>query len=165
MYKAYLVMTLCNLGHLQTYELMKEKNKLKFRNYLPSDFDEVMNLWKLTGMGGAERGDDNEVIMRTVNAGGAMIIMEQNKQIIGTAWLTHDNRRTFLHHFGIHPGFQGQGLSKLLMDETLKVIKEIGFQVKLEVHKENFKALSLYRKFGFSDFSDYELMMMRKIQD
>ena len=94
-------MTLCSLGHLQNYELMKEKKTVSFRDYTSDDFNEVMNLWKLTGMGAKERGDDNEVIMRTLNAGGKFIIMQQNTKIIGSAWLTHDNRRTFLHHFGV----------------------------------------------------------------
>ena len=158
-------MTLCSLGHLQNYELMKEKKTVSFRDYTSDDFNEVMNLWKLTGMGAKERGDDNEVIMRTLNAGGKFIIMQQNTKIIGTAWLTHDNRRTFLHHFGVLPDFQGQGLSKKLMNECMKLIKEIGYQVKLEVNKENFKALNLYRKYSFLDFSDYELMILRKISD
>ncbi len=158
-------MTLCNIGHIQNYELMKEKNKISFRNYTPDDFDEVMNLWTLTGMGGKERGDNNEVIMRTINAGGRLLIMEKNGKITGTAWITHDNRRTFLHHFGIHPDFQGQGLSVKLMDECMKIIKEIGYQVKLEVHKQNIKALKVYKKYGFIDFDDYELMMLREIPD
>ncbi len=158
-------MTLCNIGHIQNYELMKEKSKISFRNYIPDDFNEVMNLWILTGMGGKERGDNNEVIMRTINAGGRLLIMEQNGKITGTAWLTHDNRRTFLHHFGIHPNFQGQGLSVKLMDECMKIIKEIGYQVKLEVHKQNIKALKVYKKYGFIDFDDYELMMLREIPD
>ncbi len=156
-------MTLCSLGHFQNYELMKEKNTISFRDYNPDDFNEVMNLWKLTGMGGAERGDDNEVIIRTINAGGNLTLMLKNHKIIGTFWLTHDNRRTFLHHFGIHPDFQGQGLATKLMDKCMQEIKKIGYQVKLEVHKENLKALSLYRKYEFVDFSDYELMMKRKI--
>ncbi len=158
-------MTICNLGHLQNYELMKEKNQISFRNYTPADFDEVMNLWKLTGMGGEERGDDNDVIMRTINAGGNLTLMIKNNKIIGTFWLTHDNRRTFLHHFGIHPDFQGRGLSKPLMDKCIQEIKKIGYQVKLEVHKQNEKALRVYRKYKFIDFSDYELMMLRKLPE
>ncbi len=158
-------MTICNLGHLQNYELMKENNRIIYRDYLPEDFDEIMNLWKLTGMGGEERSDDNEVIMRTINAGGNLTLMIKNDKIIGTFWLTHDNRRTFLHHFGIHPDFQGQGLSKILMDKCIKEIKKIGYQVKLEVHKENTIAINLYRKYKFIDFSDYELMMLRKLPE
>jgi len=158
-------MTLCSLGHLQNFKLMKEQNTISFRDYLPSDFDELMHLWKLTGLGGAERADDNKVIMRTINAGGNLTLMIKNQKIIGTFWLTHDNRRTFLHHFGIHPNFQGQSLSEILMNKCMEKIKKIGYQVKLEVHKENIKALLLYRKYGFIDFSDYELMMLRKLPE
>jgi len=43
------------------------------------------------------------------------------------------------------------------------LIKEKGMQVKMEVHKENRKALNLYRKFKFTDFNDYDLMMKRDI--
>ncbi|NPA68930.1 MAG: GNAT family N-acetyltransferase [Chlorobi bacterium] len=142
---------------------MKAENKISFRNYKPEDFDEVMNLWKLTGMGGEERGDDNEVIMRTINAGGNLTLMIKENKIIGTFWLTHDNRRTFLHHFGIHPDFQGQGLATKLMGKCMQEIEKIGFQVKLEVHKENIPALKIYRKYGFVDFPEYELMMLRKL--
>ena len=42
-------------------------------------------------------------------------------------------------------------------------IKELGYQVKLEVHTENIKAINLYIKYGFSDFPGYELMMNRTI--
>ena len=141
------------------------KNKVKFRNYKSDDFNHVQVLWELTGMGGKERGDDNEVILKTIKCGGKLIIMEKNDMIIGTSWLTTDNRRIFLHHFGIHPDFQGQGMANMLMDESMKFIKEKGLQVKMEVHKKNIKALNLYRKYNFFDFTDYELMMKRNINE
>ena len=141
------------------------KNKVKFRNYKSDDFNHVQVLWELTGMGGKERGDDNKVILKTIKCGGKLIIMEKNDMIIGTSWLTTDNRRIFLHHFGIHPDFQGQGMANKLMDESIKFIKEKGLQVKMEVHKKNIKALNLYRKYKFFDFTDYELMMKRNIHE
>ncbi|MCF6364599.1 MAG: GNAT family N-acetyltransferase [Bacteroidales bacterium] len=156
-------MAVCKLGHIYNYELSKMKSGIKIRDYKPNDFDEIQNLWNLTGLGGKERKDDDEVISRSLSGGGRFLVMEKNSKIIGTVWLTHDFRRTYLHHFGIHPDFQGLGLANKLMDETMKLIKEIGFQVKLEVHKENSKAANLYRKYAFEDFSDYELMISRKI--
>lgn len=158
-------MIFCKLGHFYHYEKHKMKNKVKFRDYKPEDFNHVKVLWELTGLGGRERGDGNDVIIRTIESGGKLIIMEKVDKIIGTSWLTTDNRRMFLHHFGIHPDFQGQGLANKLMDETMKFIIDKGLQVKLEVHKENIKALSLYRKFKFLDFTDYELMMKRNINE
>jgi len=156
-------MSICKIGHLYQYELSKMENKITIRDYQSADFDGVQELWELTGMGGKERADDNNVIIRTIKNGGKLIIFEKNEIIIGTSWLTTDSRRMFLHHFGIHPDFQGQGLANKLMDETMNFIKERGLQVKLEVHKRNIKALKLYRKYNFEDFSDYELMMNRNI--
>jgi len=157
-------MTICSLGHKLHYEKQKMEKRIVFRDYNSKDFDKIMTLWELTGMGGKERGDNDEVITLSIETGGKLIIMELNKDIIGTSWLTTDSRRIFLHHFGIHPDYQGKGYANSLMDETMKFIKEKGLQVKLEVHKENIKALSLYRKYDFIDFTEYELMMKRDIE-
>jgi [ribosomal protein S18]-alanine N-acetyltransferase len=140
------------------------KYQLEIRDYRPSDFEDVMKLWQMTDMGGEERRDNNEVIMRTISNGGKLIIMEKNYMIIGTSWITHDCRRSYLHHFGIHPDEQGKGYGNILMEETMKYFKEKTYQVKLEVHKDNFKAINLYKKYGFIDFPDYELMMNRTLK-
>lgn len=154
-------MSICRIGHLQQYELHKMKNKVKIRDYNPNDFDNIQIFWEVLNMGGKERADDNEVIMRTIKFGAKFFILEQNEKIIGTAWLTNDTRRTYLHHFGIHPDFQKQGLANTLMDKCMEYIKETGLQVKIEVHKENIAALKLYRNYNFIDFPEYELMMLR----
>ncbi|NPA44470.1 MAG: GNAT family N-acetyltransferase [Chlorobi bacterium] len=156
-------MSICKIGHLQQYELHKMKNKLIIRDYKNGDFEKVQSFWELLKMGGEERKDDNDVIMRTIKNGGKLIILEKNNSIIGTAWLTNDTRRTYFHHFGIHPDFQKQGYGTKLMNECMKYIKEKGLQVKIEVHKKNIAALKLYRNFGFVDFPEYELMMLRDI--
>ena len=156
-------MSYCKLGYLYHYEKNKMNKSHIIRDYISEDFEEVLNLWILTGMGGKERKDNHEVIINTIENGGKLIILENGNKIIGTSWLTTDNRRIFLHHFGIHPDFQGQGLSHVLMNATMEYIKEKGMQVKLEVQKDNFKALNLYKKYKFIDFTDYELMMKRDI--
>lgn len=156
-------MSICKIGHLQQYELNKMKNKLIIRDYCPSDFNKIQDFWKLLDMAGEERKDDNEVIMRTIKFGGKLIILEKGKNIIGTAWLTNDTRRTYFHHFGIHPDFQKQGYGTKLMDECMKYIKKTALQVKIEVHKKNIAALKLYRKYNFIDFPEYELIMLREI--
>ncbi|NOX46364.1 MAG: GNAT family N-acetyltransferase [Chlorobi bacterium] len=139
---------------------------LKIRDYKAADFAEVNNLWVATGMGGAERGDDNVVIQRTIKAGGKLIILEHNptEEIIGTSWLTHDNRRVYLHHFGIRPDYQGKGLSKILFNESIYFAKSLGMQIKLEVHKTNLKATELYKKGGFQYLGDYRVYIIRDLE-
>lgn len=77
--------------------------------------------------------------------------------------MTYDGRRIMLHHFGILPEFQGKGFSKILLEESLKYCKELGAQVKLEVHSQNIKALGLYKKFGFKPLGGHKVYIIRDI--
>jgi len=139
------------------------KNQIRFRNFSEKDFQEIQKLWELTDMGGSERRDDAETILRCNQHGGHFIILDlpaENK-IIGTSWMTWDGRRIFLHHFCIHPEYHRKGLGELLGAESLKFIKKKRAQVKLEVHKENLAAKKLYKKLGFFAFEDYDIYMIR----
>lgn len=139
------------------------KKQVRLRDFSKKDFQEIRILWKLNDMGGSERGDDAETIMNCNQHGGHFIVMDlptENK-IIGTSWMTWDGRRIFLHHFCIHPDYQGLGLGELLGEESLKFIKNKKAQVKLEVHKKNTPAKKLYKKLGFFAFEDYDIYMIR----
>ena len=137
------------------------------RNYTDSDFPEMIRLWESLGLGGAHRGDDEKIISRTIKMGGQLLLMIENDSnaIIGTSWLTVDGRRTYLHHFGIHADYQGKRLANALLGESLKLAKSYGMQIKLEVHKDNTKALGLYTKAGFSYLGDYLVFIIRDISN
>jgi len=135
------------------------------RKYTNSDYPEMIRLWESLGLGGAQRGDDEKIINRTIELGGQLLLMiaQGSNAIIGTSWLTVDGRRTYLHHFGIHPDYQGNGLANILLDESLKLAKSFDMQIKLEVHKDNIKALGLYQKAGFNYLGDYLVFIIRDI--
>jgi ribosomal protein S18 acetylase RimI-like enzyme len=135
------------------------------RDFSESDYPEVLRLWESLGLGGAHRGDDAQVILHTIQMGGQlMLLVEKGSElIVGTSWLTVDGRRTYLHHFGIKAEYQGNGLSKILLEASLKLAKTFGMQIKLEVHKDNIKALGLYKKSGFSYLGDYHTYIIRDI--
>ncbi len=141
-----------------------KKSDCQIRDYNVEDFDEVNKLWAATEMGGTERGDNNDVIQKTIKANGKLFILEvkTTKEIIGTSWLTNDGRRVYLHHFGIKPVYQGKGLSKLLLDESIAFAKSKGLQIKLEVHEKNTKAIGLYKTGGFKYLGDYEVYIIRE---
>ncbi len=136
-----------------------------FRDYEPSDNKQLMDLWSEIGLDYPERGDNPEVIQKTQDLGGKLIVMidPSNHSLIGSSWMTYDGRRIHLHHFGIKSQYQKKGLSSLLLQESLKYIKQMGVQVKLEVHKKNKAARHLYEKFGFFAFEDYDIYMLRKV--
>jgi ribosomal protein S18 acetylase RimI-like enzyme len=135
------------------------------REYVDADYAVMISLWESLGLGGVHRGDDKKVIAQTIKMGGRLLLLVDTRTntIAGTSWLTVDGRRTYLHHFGIHAGYQGKGLSHKLLDESLKVAKTFGMQIKLEVHKDNIKAMSLYSKAGFVYLGDYLVYIIRDI--
>ncbi len=135
------------------------------REYIDSDFAEIMPLWEKLGLGNAQRGDTADIIRQTIQMGGQLLVMLEtvSNTIIGTSWLTVDGRRTYLHHFGIHAGFQGNGLANMLLEASLKLAKSYGMQIKLEVHKDNYIALGLYKKAGFTYLGDYQVHIIRDI--
>ena len=137
------------------------------REYHKGDFKGIMNLWIATGLSRPERGDDEATVERSIEMGGRMLVMcteSPAQKIIGTSWMTFDGRRLHLHHFGIDPVFQGRGLARELLRESLRFVKEKGYQVKLEVHRSNAVAVELYLKAGFEYLGDYDVYIIRDIQ-
>jgi len=142
-------------------------SQITVRHYSAGDFPGIMELWTATGLSRPERGDDEETVERSIALGGAMLVMcdgNAGDNIIGTSWMTFDGRRMHMHHFGITPAYQGRGLSGMLLKESLRFVKEKGYQVKLEVHRTNKKAVQLYKKAGFEYLGDYDIYIIRDIQ-
>lgn len=138
------------------------------RPYRKGDFAAIMKLWTATGLGRPERGDDETTVERSIKIGGQMLVMceeSDSDRIIGTSWTTFDGRRLHLHHFGIDPIYQGKGLAKELLRVALKFVKEKGYQAKLEVHRSNRAAVNLYTGAGFEYLGDYDIYIIRDIQN
>lgn len=143
----------------------EDYSDLSIRDYRKGDFDQIAAVWEITEIGGHQRGDTEKTVEESLHLGGRMLVMESRitGRICGTSWMTFDGRRTHLHHFGILPVYQGKGLAKLLLKESLRHISEKGYQVKLEVQTSNFKAINLYRKAGFEHLGDYQVFIIRNV--
>ncbi|MCD6333615.1 MAG: GNAT family N-acetyltransferase [Bacteroidales bacterium] len=139
-------------------------NTITIRNYQYSDYGELKRFWQLNGLDSPKRADDQYIIQRTLDHGGVLLVMiHEDGRLIGSSWITEDGRRSWIHHFGIHPDLHGQGLGKLLMERTMIEIRRIGLQVKLEVHHNNLNAIGLYRKYGFKLLDGYLVYMVRSL--
>ncbi|HOE04120.1 MAG TPA: GNAT family N-acetyltransferase [Bacteroidales bacterium] len=140
---------------------------MRIRNYTAADYKGVENVWGLTGMGGAVRGDTPQIIDRTLACGGALFLLVDdtgNEEVIaGTSWVTNDGRRLYLHHCGLLPGYQGKKLSHLLVEPALRMAKQLKMQIKLEVHRENLAAKKLYSNAGFTYLGDYDVHIVRDV--
>lgn len=60
-----------------------------------------------------------------------------------------------LYSIAIVGEYQGQGLSKILMDKLIEIVKQSGCDtLLLEVNKINIKAINLYKKYNFSVYGE-----------
>jgi len=135
------------------------------RDYTNQDYKEINKLWQETKLGGEQRGDNAQIIEQSLVLGGKLILLEstETKEIIGSSWMTFDGRRLHLHHIGVKPSFQNKGLGKLLTLESIKFAKEKGYQIKLEVHQSNKKAIGIYKQLGFTFLGDYDVYIIRDL--
>ena len=82
-------------------------------------------------------------------------------RVIGSSWITTDKRRNYLHHFGVREEYRGKGLAQKLVEMSLAFSKLNGLQIKLEVHRDNIKAVKLYEKYKFKYLGDYLVYLIR----
>lgn len=136
-----------------------------FRDYCDEDYPGLMALWEATSLSNKQRGDDEQTINETLRCGGRLLLLLHNDRIIGSSWITSDGRRLYLHHFGIHPAYQGQGLSHHLTKASLAIAGEKNMQIKLEVHRSNKAAVQLYQRYGFKSLGDYEVYIIRNPEE
>jgi ribosomal protein S18 acetylase RimI-like enzyme len=144
----------------------KLQKSLFIRDFKIDDYNDIIELWNSLGLSNPKRGDDKQVILKTIEHGGKLMLLidELKHKIIGTSWITTDYRRLYLHHFGIAQEYQGLGLSHLLLAESLNFAKEMNMQIKLEVNRKNFRAINLYKKAGFQYLGDYDVYIIRGVQ-
>ncbi|MCF8218592.1 MAG: GNAT family N-acetyltransferase [Bacteroidales bacterium] len=136
---------------------------MKIRDYQKGDYEGLIEVWETTGVGSKKRGDNEQIIEQSIVMGGKMLIMEQDNTIIGTSWMTFDGRRLHLHHIAVLPEYQNLGYGKLLTKKSILFAKEKGYQIKLEVHKKNTKAIKLYEQLGFEYLGDYDIYIIRNL--
>ncbi|MCU0455652.1 MAG: GNAT family N-acetyltransferase [Bacteroidales bacterium] len=144
---------------------MKKTDNYSIRDYREEDFPGIMELWIKTGLSRPERDDNETIISESIRIGGCLLVLEENAtgRICGTSWMTYDGRRIHMHHFGISPESQGKGLAGMLLEKSLEFVRKKGYQVKIEVHRNNHRAVSLYKKAGFEYLGDYDVYIIRNI--
>ena len=85
---------------------------------------------------------------------GVKYIFEENNSPVGMFKLIRLKHRcshiAYIGGLAIHPNFGGKGFGGKMMQEIIRVAKEMGIKrLELSVSSENLKAQKLYKKLGF----------------
>ncbi|MBC7349051.1 MAG: ribosomal protein S18-alanine N-acetyltransferase [Candidatus Aminicenantes bacterium] len=95
-----------------------------------------------------------------------VVVHRERKKIAGYVIFWQIGDEAQINNVAIHPDFQGQGLGELAIRYVLDRLKENGVRfVSLEVRVSNHRALSLYRKLGFSILGVRKEYYSRPVED
>lgn len=138
----------------------------QLRDYIPGDekkvFKIVKNVLAEYGLSTNSKQTDadlNDIHSSYLFNGGVFRILQCDELIVGSYGLYPTTRHSCeLRKMYILPQFKGRGLGKMMMEDALRLAKDRGFvEITLETNSSLKEALSLYKKYGFTEFNPIHL--------
>lgn len=86
-------------------------------------------------------------------------VIEHENRIVGKVRVNHEGDEAWIYGFAIFPEWQGKGLGKSALKRLLAAERKKGYEIYLEVDKDNVPAIRLYESCGFRTYQvqDYYL--------
>lgn len=129
---------------------------MNIRAMKPTDFNKICKLWEIIDVQFEEILSDLEKfpLMLKMNPSSCFVV-EENGEIIGSIFGLFNGRRAWIHHFGIHPDWQGKDIGTKLLKYTEMSLKKRGAQrVLLSIDLQNLPVQNFYRKFDYKVSDD-----------
>jgi ribosomal protein S18 acetylase RimI-like enzyme len=129
--------------------------KIEIREFSVDDYDAVIELWqRVEGLEIAE-GDDREGIAQFLARNqGLSRVATDGSAIVGVALCGHDGRRGHIYHLAVDPAYQGRGLGKRLLDESLADLRRTGVKrVIIMVADDNPSGREFWKRSGYEEIS------------
>jgi N-acetylglutamate synthase len=127
--------------------------KIEIREFSINDYDAAIELWqRVEGLEIAE-GDDREGVARFLARNpGLSRVATNGSAIVGVALCGHDGRRGHIYHLAVDPAYQGRGLGKRLLDESLADLRRTGVKrVIIMVADDNPSGRQFWCRCGWED--------------
>ena len=129
--------------------------KIEIREFSINDYDAAIELWqRVEGLEIAE-GDDREGMTQFLARNpGLSRVATDGSAIVGVALCGHDGRRGHVYHLAVDPAYQGRGLGKRLLDESLADLRRTGVKrVIIMVADDNASGRQFWKRSGFEEIS------------
>ena len=135
---------------------------LKIRDIKIEDYKEISKIRKMPGVMEnilSNKDEEDELIKeRIINRGNNQYwyVAEEDGKVLGLGILmNHGNLRK--KHVGVitlmvNSDYQNKGIGSLLMDKLINLSESLNIiRLELCVFRDNYKAINLYKKFGFKE--------------
>jgi N-acetylglutamate synthase len=130
-------------------------DKIDTREFFIDDYDAAVELWKrVEGLEIAE-GDDRESVGQFLERNpGLSRVATDGSAVVGVALCGHDGRRGHIYHLAVDPTYQGRGLGKRLLNESLEDLRRAGVKrVIIMVADDNPRGREFWKRFGYEEIS------------
>jgi len=103
--------------------------------------------------------DIRSIEMLYFKTGGGFWLLKEEQNVIGTIGLKgidSENRIGEIKRFFVLPEYQDKGYGKSMMSQIIEFAKQAGFiKLRLDTEKQSYKAISVFRSFGFYEIPKY----------
>jgi ribosomal protein S18 acetylase RimI-like enzyme len=99
------------------------------REFVLADYDGAVALWMAEEGIEVCEGDSREEIFEYLKRNpGLSRVAEAGGKIVGAVLCGHDGRRGWIYHLAVAPTHRGNGLGKLLIEDCLRGLKQVGLK-------------------------------------
>ena len=134
---------------------------LRIREAATADLDAVLHLYEAAGLddpGENDRGAARVFFAQIAAAGGQVLVAEHDGELLGTLTffvlplLAHQGRPgALVEDVAVHPGAQGGGIGRRLMDEAMRRARKAGcYKLALSSNASRVAAHAFYERLGFT---------------
>src|SRR4030095_15200502 len=126
---------------------------IKTREFSISDYDAALELWqRVEGLEIAEGDERDGVSHFLARTPGLSRVATDGPAIVGVALCGHDGRRGHIYHLAVDPAYQGRGLGKRLLEESVADLRRIGIKrVIIMVADDNPSGREFWKRSGYEE--------------
>jgi len=131
--------------------------RIKIKQLAPSEYDDIMSLWKRAGLSARPKGrDSREELTRQMRERPEFFIgAEINGELAGMIIASSDGRKGYLNRIAVDPRYRAQGIARQLTLKAEKALQEQGIKViTLLIETYNTSSIQLAKKMGYVQHTD-----------
>ena len=138
------------------------------RRATSKDINEVIEVWKLSGLLIRPKGrdDPNQLIEQLNYSNLWILVAEIEQEILGVVLVTHDCRKGWINRLAVRPLKMRQGIATKLLKAAEESLFEIGIEViALLISEDNIPSRSFFEKQNYHYHKDITYYSKRISED
>jgi ribosomal protein S18 acetylase RimI-like enzyme len=142
--------------------------KLNIREFIIEDYEDVVRIWKESGLPYKPNGRDRKSeIEKELKRGCAIFyVAEIEGKLIAVIFGTHDGRKGWINRVAVKPEFKQKGIARKLVEFVEQQFDEMGIEISAALIEDwNSTSMAVFTKLGYIKHDDVFYYSKRKNPD